>query len=114
MGIYFAPNSIRMRYEPSEGSMFIDLPTIHSLELIQNLQDARSKDCLFGLLNQTLTPMGLRFLRCNILQPLTNRTVLENRYTAVEELSSNEAVFLNIRQALKSFQDIDRVITEVC
>ena len=93
--------------------MFIDLPTIHSLELIQNLRDARSKDCLFGLLNQTCTPMGSRFLRCNILQPPTSQAVLENRYNAVEELSSNEGVFTDIRQALKSFQDIDRVITEV-
>ena len=102
-----------MRYEPSEGSMFIDLPTIQSLELIQNLRDSKSKECLFGLLNQTLTPMGSRLLRCNILQPPTNQGVLEMRYAAVEELTTNEAVFLSIRQALRAFLDVDRAIIEV-
>ena len=57
--------------------------------------------------------MGSRLLRCNILQPPTNQGVLEMRYAAVEELTANEAVFLNIRQALKAFLDVDRAITEV-
>ena len=87
-----------MKYEPSEGSMMIDLSTIHALELIQNLQDPKSKDCLFGLLNQTLTPMGARLLRSNLLQPLTEKRFLEVRYDALEELVSNEELFFAVRQ----------------
>ena len=49
-----------MKYEPSEGSMMIDISTIKALELVQNLQNPKSKDCLFGLLNETQTPMGAR------------------------------------------------------
>lgn len=89
---------MRIKYEPSEGSMLIDLSSMQSLELIQNLQNVKSKDCLFGLLNQTLTPMGSRLLRCNILQPQTEKTVLEKRYAAVEELTSHERGFAAIRQ----------------
>ncbi|OAL65078.1 DNA mismatch repair protein [Trichophyton rubrum] len=107
----FAPHSLRLRYEPSEGSMMIDLSTIVSLELIQNLQNAKSKDCLFGILNETLTPMGARLLRSNILQPSTEIAKLNTRYDAVEELSSNEGMFFAVRQALKSFVDSDRVLT---
>ena len=91
---------MRVRYEASEGSMLIDFPTIRSLELIQNIQDAKSQGCLFGLLNQTLTPMGSRLLRCNILQPQTNAFILEKLYAAVEELTRNEPKFLEIRQGL--------------
>ena len=87
-----------MKYEPSEGSMMIDLSTIHALELIQNLQNPKSKDCLFGLLNQTLTPMGARLLRSNLLQPLTEKRFLEVRYDALEELASNEELFFAVRQ----------------
>lgn len=76
----------------------VDLSTIHSLELIQNLQNAKSKDCLFGLLNQTLTIMGSRLLRCNILQPQTEQSVLEKRYAAVEELTTQEANFSAVRK----------------
>jgi DNA mismatch repair protein MSH4 len=91
---------MRIKYEPSEGSMMIDLPSIRALELIQNLYDAKSKHCLFGLLNQTLTPMGARLLRCNILQPQTDKTVLEKRYAAIEELTSDEGVFTTVRQGI--------------
>lgn len=76
----------------------IDLSTIVSLELIQNLQNAKSKDCLFGILNETLTPMGARLLRSNILQPSTEIAKLNTRYDAVEELSSNEGMFFAVRQ----------------
>lgn len=89
---------MRIKYEASEGSMMIDLSTIRSLELTQNLQNAHSKDCLFGLLNQTLTPMGARLLRSNILQPPTDKETLEWRYDAVEELSTNEEVFFATRE----------------
>jgi DNA mismatch repair protein MSH4 len=111
----------------------IDLSTIISLELIQNLQNAKSKDCLFGLLNETLTPMGSRLLRSNILQPSTEPTKLVARYDAVEELSTKEEMFYSVRQgrllfsrppprnapltdlsvALKSFVDSDKVLTAV-
>lgn len=96
----FTFHSMRIKYEPSEGSMMIDLSTIHALELIQNLQNAKSKDCLFGILNQTLTPMGSRLLRSNILQPSTSKTVLLGRYDAIEELASKEEVFFATRQGI--------------
>lgn len=78
--------------------MMIDLPTIHSLELIQNLENAKSKDCLFGLLNQTLTPMGSRLLRSNILQPSTETDIIKKRYDALEELATKEDMFFATRQ----------------
>jgi len=78
----------------------IDVSTIHSLELIQNLQNPKSKACLFGLLNETLTPMGSRLLRANILQPTINAEVLEGRYDALEELATREDMFFATRSGL--------------
>ena len=111
--------------------MMIDLSTIHALELIQNLRNAKSKDCLFGLLNQTQTAMGARVLKSNVLQPLTSAAYLTKRYDALEELTTKEDVFFAVRQgmmiksrehidrpltaiaALKAFVDVDRVLTAV-
>jgi DNA mismatch repair protein MSH4 len=100
-----------MRYEPSEGSMMIDVSTIYSLELVQNLRDPKSRDCLFGLLNETLTPMGARLLRNNVLQPLTDPEVLNTRYAAVDDLIKKEEFFFATRAALKNFLDADRILT---
>jgi DNA mismatch repair protein MSH4 len=93
----FPYHSLRMKYEPSEGAMMIDVSTIYSLELVQNRQKPRSKDCLFGLLNETLTPMGARLLRSNILQPLTDPETLNTRYDALEELTTKEEMFFATR-----------------
>ncbi|KAJ5167667.1 uncharacterized protein N7482_003261 [Penicillium canariense] len=109
----FAAHSLRIRFEPSQGSMTIDLSSIVSLELIQNLHNAKSKDSLYGVLNETMTPTGARLLRANILQPSTERVKLTARYNAVEELFTKESIFVSVRQSLKGFIDADRVLTSI-
>jgi DNA mismatch repair protein MSH4 len=113
MAKVFPFRSLRIKYEPSEGSMMIDLSTIHSLELVQNLHTAKSRDCLLGLLNETLTSMGGRLLRANILQPLTDPDTLTTRYDALEELTTKEEMFYAVRQALKPFLDADKILTQL-
>jgi DNA mismatch repair protein MSH4 len=100
LGITFAPQTLRIKFEPSEGAMMIDLSTMASLELIQNLQNAKSRDCLFGLLNETQTAMGARFLRSNVLQPSTDGEKIRNRQEAVQELASKEEMFFAIRSGI--------------
>lgn len=95
------------------GSMLIDFSTVHSLELIQNLQDPKSPDCLFGLLDNTLTAMGARLLRASILQPLTDLSTLNARLDSVEEFTQHEEMFSQARQALKPVLDMDRLLTAV-
>jgi DNA mismatch repair protein MSH4 len=97
LSLTFASHSLRIKYQPSEGSMMIDLSTIQSLELIQNITNIKSKDCLFGLMNETLTPMGSRILRSNILQPSTREDLLTHRYDAVGELATKEEMFFDTR-----------------
>ncbi|UJO15955.1 MutS 4 [Fulvia fulva] len=109
----FPLHSLRIKYEPADGSMMIDLSTIKSLELVQNLQMPKSRDCLFGLLNETQTPMGMRMLRSNILQPNTDAETLAGRYDAVEELSTKEQLFFSVRAGLKPFLDLDKILTQL-
>lgn len=95
------PHSMRVRYQPSEGTMMIDVSVIQSFELIRNLRDLRSRNCLFGLLNQTLTPMGVRMLRSNIVQPSTlKEACLNPRYDAIEGLAANEEMFTAVRKCM--------------
>lgn len=126
--INFAPHSLRISYQPSEDTMMIDIAAIQSLEIMQNLRNPKSKDSLFGLLNQTCTPMGSRLLRSNILQPTTRKVILELRYDALEELTSNEEMFRETRKgewhsykeldsnvlALKLFHNVESLLTKVC
>lgn len=110
----FVSHSLRIKFEPSQGSMTIDLATVVSLELVQNLHNTKSRDSLYGLLNECLIPMGARLLRSSILQPSTERVKLTARYNAVEDLSTKEDMFVSVRQALKGCIDSDRILTSVC
>ncbi|KAG9783921.1 hypothetical protein KCU88_g2889, partial [Aureobasidium melanogenum] len=107
----FAPQTLRIKFETAEGSMVIDLATIASLELVQNIQHAKSNDCLYGLLNETLTPMGARLLRSNILQPSTDHEKIRKRHEAVGELISKH----DMRFALRSARsDTDKAGDPLC
>ncbi|EFY96656.2 DNA mismatch repair protein [Metarhizium robertsii ARSEF 23] len=78
--------------------------------LAANLDKPKSKDSLFGLLNQTKTPMGSRMLRNNILQPPTKySTFIRPRYEALEELTSEEEMFHAVRKG--NFPNPEDMIT---
>ncbi|KAH7150268.1 muts domain V-domain-containing protein [Dactylonectria estremocensis] len=112
--INFAPHSLRIRYRPSEDTMMIDISAIQSLEIMQNSRNSKSKESLFGLLNHTSTPMGSRMLRSNILQPPTRpESFINPRYDALEELTTNEEMFREVRKALKLFHDVEKMLTKL-
>ncbi|EXK32498.1 DNA mismatch repair protein MSH4 [Fusarium oxysporum f. sp. melonis 26406] len=109
--INFVPHSLRIQYRPSEDTMMIDISAIQSLEIMQNLRNSKSKDSLFGLLNHTCTPMGSRMLRSNMLQPPTRPDLfITPRYDALDELTTNEEMFLEI--PLKLFHDTEKLLTK--
>jgi DNA mismatch repair protein MSH4 len=109
----FAMHTLRVKYQGSEGSMLIDPTTVHALELISNLNDAKSTDSLFGLLNSTQSAMGARLLRSNLLQPLTEVSTIDSRLAAVEEFTKHEEMFFQVKETLKGFPDMDRLCTAV-
>ncbi|EEU40048.1 uncharacterized protein NECHADRAFT_90667 [Fusarium vanettenii 77-13-4] len=112
--INFVPHSLRIQYRPSEDTMMIDISAIQSLEIMQNLRNPKSKDSLFGLMNHTTTPMGARMLRSSILQPPTRADLyITPRYEALDELTTNEEMFREIRKALKLFRDTEKILTKL-
>ncbi|KAG0296467.1 MutS protein msh4 [Linnemannia gamsii] len=107
----FLNHSIRFKYQICSGSMIIDCATARNLELTMNLSSQNDKDTLFGILNETLTPMGARLLRSNILQPLTDERTIQNRLDCVQELSLVENRFYALKASLKTLNDVDHLIT---
>ncbi|KAK6344025.1 MutS protein msh4 [Orbilia brochopaga] len=111
--VKFLTNGLRVKYQSSDGMMIIDYSTVRNLELIQNLRNPKSGDCLYGLLNRTVTPMGARLLRSSILQPLTDQAVLEDRLDAVQEMVSSQEMFHATKKALQAFSDMDKLLTSL-
>ncbi|KAG0231804.1 MutS protein msh4 [Actinomortierella wolfii] len=107
----FLNHSIRFKYQGCHGSMLVDHATARNLELAVNMSNNREKHSLLGVLNHTCTSMGSRLLRTNILQPLNDETTIQTRLNCVQELLEKEDTFMAVRQALKPFLDLDRLIT---
>ncbi|KAG0303178.1 MutS protein msh4, partial [Dissophora globulifera] len=86
----FLHHSIQFKYQIFQGSMVLDCATARNLELTINLSNHSDKETLFGIMNETMTAMGARLLRSNILQPLTDERTITTRLDCVQELSQAE------------------------
>ena len=92
----------------SIGSMLIDYLSVRNLELVQNLQNPKSPQCLYGILDHCHTPMGKRLLRASILQPSAGSSMvniinsdlntLEARLDAVQEMIQTEDMYQGASQ----------------
>ena len=65
---------------------------------------------LFDVVNKTSTPMGRRFLKENLVNPLSqeNRQIILHRYDCIEQLRNNKLTF-KIREELKKIYDVERL-----
>ena len=59
-----------------------------NLELVETLKNRDRQYSLLWLLDKNKTAMGSRFLKHNILNPLTSKTEIERRYDLVSKLST--------------------------
>ncbi|KAI8891327.1 hypothetical protein K501DRAFT_166658 [Backusella circina FSU 941] len=106
--IVFSEHTILFYYQSAE-----DTITIKNLELVTNIVDRFSKKTLYGVLNKTVTAMGGRLLRMNMLQPSNSLEIIQDRLNAVEALSEREECLFGIQTSLKQLADLDHTIAFV-
>ncbi len=93
--------------------MFLDASTRRNLELVHNLKDGGREGTLLWALDETLTPMGGRFLRNAVLNPLVQAEAVRGRLDAVSALSEDYEVTDKLRGALRKIQDLERLAARV-
>ncbi len=97
----------------NESRMFLDATTQRNLELTHNMKDGSSEGTLLWVLDETLTPMGGRFLRSSITKPLTDLKEINRRADAVEYLIEDFEHLEQLRTALRKIQDMERLTVKV-
>jgi DNA mismatch repair protein MutS len=93
--------------------MFLDAYTKKNLELLRNLRDGTTEGTLLKVLDETLTPMGGRFLRQAIMKPLVELNGIHKRLDAVENLFHDLGLQETLRTYLRRLQDLERLSTKV-
>lgn len=65
---------------------------------------------LFDVINKTSTPMGKRYLKENLLNPLSqeNKSVMINRYDRIDALMQKD-LYKTIQEELKNIYDMERL-----
>ena len=91
----------------------MDIHTKRNLELIENIRTKEKKYSLLWLLDKTKTAMGARKLKNYILNPLTDKMKIEQRYNIVETLIKEFILKEDLRELLSSVYDLERLTGKI-
>jgi DNA mismatch repair protein MutS len=83
--------------------MVLDQFTRRNLELTETIRSRQAKGSLLGILDRTLTAMGARLLRSWINQPLLEISRLNARLDAVDALTKDETLRIELGEAPKHY-----------
>jgi DNA mismatch repair protein MutS len=99
-------------YQRSE-YLIIDKNTERNLELLTSTGEGGKRFSLLGVLDSTVTSMGGRLLKQWILRPLVDINPIQTRQRMVRELVENPNLRDEIRTALRSIHDIERLMGRI-
>ncbi|MGV8984186.1 DNA mismatch repair protein MutS, partial [Clostridium sp.] len=91
----------------------LDANSRRNLELTETLRDKTKKGSLLWVLDRTNTAMGARRLRKWLDQPLINKSLIEERLEAVEELKNNISFHEDLKDVLTDIYDIERLVGKI-
>jgi DNA mismatch repair protein MutS len=94
-------------------NMFLDAATQRNLELTHNLKDGSRENTLLWAIDETLTPMGGRFLRAALLRPLTDLSEINARQEAIGSLVEDFELLETLRTSVRNIQDLERLAARV-
>lgn len=93
--------------------MLLDSATRRNLELTETLREKQKRGSLLWVLDKTKTAMGGRLLRSMLEQPLIDRTEMEKRLDAIEELNRDSVSRDELREYLNPIYDLERLLSKV-
>ena len=99
----------RIVYVKENRYMFLDNNAVRNLELVKTLRDGKKYGSLLWLLDETTTSMGARLINLNVLQPLNQPDIINERLDSVEEFISGVEMREGIKEYLTQVRDLERL-----
>ena len=93
--------------------MTLDAATRRNLELTETIRSGSVVGSLLGILDQTITPMGKRLIRQWVSKPLLDAEKINRRLEGVSVFFSDGMLRVEIRNAQKGLQDLERLSNRV-
>ncbi|MDP8206141.1 MAG: DNA mismatch repair protein MutS [Candidatus Electryonea clarkiae] len=98
---------------PTEKYLLLDSTTRRNLEIIDPLWGSDRRSTLFYHIDFTVTSFGRRQFVRNLMNPLINKDEIERRLDAVENLVNDKNMLQPIREKLRSFGDLERLLARL-
>lgn len=92
-----------------EKHLVLNAATIKSLELVSNLRDGKKDLTLFSTINRTLTSSGARYLKDELLNPLSDISLINERLDWIERFNNDKSELESVRRALSASSDLSRL-----
>jgi DNA mismatch repair protein MutS len=89
--------------------MTLDAATQRNLELTETIRHGETRGSLLSVLDHTVTAMGKRLIRQWVSKPLLDIAAIESRLEGVAYLLENGLLRAELRAALKSLADLERL-----
>jgi DNA mismatch repair protein MutS len=96
-------------YRQRADALLIDPTTLKHLEIVEGSEGGRDGS-LLDVIDHTVTSIGSRLLRSWLLRPLVALEPIRDRLDAVEELAFRTMERGKFREAIKSVQDLERLV----
>jgi len=103
----------RIQFYERHQWMVLDSITVRNLELVEPLFAGGPEATLLAVVDRTATAMGARLLKSWLLRPSLDRSTIEARLDAVEELLGAPILRSRIADELSSIQDLERLLSKV-
>jgi len=103
----------RISFLHSRQNMTLDASSIRNLELIKNLRDGRRPGSFLDTIDLTLTSMGGRLIRFQLLHPLMDTGEIRDRLDTVSEFLEKTIERHDLRDFLKEILDLERLTGKV-
>ncbi|MBQ3307074.1 MAG: DNA mismatch repair protein MutS [Bacilli bacterium] len=97
----------------SSSYLEFDVNTRKNLELVETIRSGDRQYSLLWLLDKCKTAMGSRYLKSNILNPLTDKEELERRFDIVSLLSTEFILRDDLIHSLDHVYDLERLVGRV-
>lgn len=91
--------------------VWLDRFTVRNLELIHSPNE--NAVTLLQVLDKTQTPMGSRMLRKWMVLPLKEKSMIDERLSAVKYLMDHDALSQNLLEVIRNIGDMERMVSKI-
>ncbi len=103
------PQFRNIEWLTDERHLVLNAATIKSLELVANNRDGRRDLTLLKTIDRTLTSSGARYLKEELLNPLSDVGKINERYDWIDRFINDPGELSRVRKALSDSSDLSRL-----